>query len=83
MSNTQYHVAAGLAGIYAGITKPNAHEWSRKSDVTDEAINAVRDYMRGVAEGEGKDRLAYYWTTKDGKTVTLTLTVKEGKPAND
>lgn len=83
MNNTAYHVSAGMAGIYAGTLSSNKNKWRHKSEVTDEAINAVRDYMRGVAEGEGKDRLAYYWTTKDGKTVTLTLTVKEGKPAND
>lgn len=73
MSNTQYHVAAGLAGIYAGIIKPNGHEWSRKSDVTDEAINAVRDHMFDEAMGMNQDTLTYYWPRKDGRTVSLSL----------
>ena len=73
MTNAQYHVAAGLAGIYAGIAKPNSHEWSRKSEVTDEAINAVRDYMFAEAAATNQDTLTYYWTRKDGRTVSLSL----------
>ena len=37
----EYHVGCGLAGIYAGVMKPNGCEWKDKSEVTSEAISAV------------------------------------------
>lgn len=40
-----YHVGCGIAGIYAGTVKKNGIEWQNKSLVTDEAIDAVRDYL--------------------------------------
>lgn len=43
--------------------------WRNKSDVTDEAICAVRDYMVSecLNEKAGKIRGGYEWTRKDGK----------------
>ena len=40
----EYHVGCGLAGIYAGTLKNN-NEWKNKSDVTDEALCAVAQYL--------------------------------------
>lgn len=40
-----YHVGCGIAGIYAGTLKKNGYEWINKSDVTDEAINAVFQHI--------------------------------------
>lgn len=72
----EYHVGCGLAGIYAGTLKKNGREWQNKSDVTNEAIDAVRDYLclgiTGVQKSNG-----FEWKTKDGKIVTLMLTIKE------
>lgn len=41
---TRYRVGCGLNGIYAGILK-NEDEWKTKSDVTDEAVSAVAQYL--------------------------------------
>lgn len=42
----EYHVGCGAFGIYAGtLNHKNKYMWQNKSEVTDEAIGAVRDYM--------------------------------------
>ena len=40
---TEYHVGCGIAGIYAGVLR-NKNEWKDKTECTDSAIVAVRDY---------------------------------------
>lgn len=78
----EYHVGCGAFGIYAGtLNNRNKSMWQNKSEVTDEAIDAVRDYM--VQERLGgldcsKDTTGgYEWTLKDGRTVELRITIKE------
>mgnify|MGYP001302404918 CR=1 FL=1 len=75
-----YHVGCGLAGIYAG-TLRTPNEWCNKSEVTDEAINAVRDYMveeclGGLDCSKAKNG-GYAWTLKDGRTVELRVSILE------
>ena len=41
----EYHVGCGIFRIYAGILKPNGTEWKDKTDVTEEAISAVAEYL--------------------------------------
>lgn len=41
---TEYHVGCGVFGIYAG-TFNKKGEWRNKSDVTDEAVCAVAQYL--------------------------------------
>ena len=41
----EYHVGCGIAGIYAGTLKQSGDEWRNKSNVTNEAINAVAQYL--------------------------------------
>ena len=45
---SEYHVSCGMFGIYAGTVKKNGTEWKDKTRVTDEAIEAVRDWLRKV-----------------------------------
>lgn len=54
--------------------------WRNKSEVTDEAICAVRDFMTMACLGEdsGKINGGYEWTRKDGKTVKLIVSVVGG-----
>ena len=78
----EYHVGCGTFGIYAGtLNARNKNMWKNKSECTDEAINAVRDYMviellcgfdcrKSVSSG-------YEWTLKDGRVVELRITVKQ------
>jgi hypothetical protein len=51
--------------------------WRNKSDVTDEAIIAVRDHMLEVClKGrEGNTESGYEWKRKDGKKVLLLVKV--------
>ena len=47
----EYHVGCGIAGIYAGTLNKKGNLWTNKSDVTDEAVSAVAQYLleRGEA----------------------------------
>ena len=84
-----YHVSAGMfGGIYAGTLMPKKdgkpQMWRNKSDVTDEALNAVRDHMLSecVKEKEGKMQGGYEWMRKDGKKVVLLVKVEDGGATN-
>lgn len=78
----KYHVGCGKFGIYAGILNPkNKDLWKDKSDVTDETLCAVRDYMildliGGLECMEAKSD-GYEWTLNDGRIVELRITIKE------
>ena len=75
----EYHVGCGLAGIYAGTLKPKKKdEWQNKSCVTDEAIAAVRDYLLGTME-QGCHGNGLEWTRKDGKKITLMVSIHDGE----
>lgn len=78
----EYHVGCGAFAIYAGtLNKRNPSLWQNKSECTDEAINAVRDYMVQELLGGFDCRKAtssgYEWTLKNGKVVELRITIKE------
>lgn len=40
-----YHVGAGLFGIYAGTLNPKGDTWRNKSEVTREALSAAAQYL--------------------------------------
>lgn len=73
----EYHVGCGAFGIYAGTLKKNGREWMNKSDCTDEALEAVRDYLVQEAEQQGKDAWGFEWDRKDGKVVELIVKIRE------
>lgn len=80
----EYHVGCGFFGIYAGILKPNKPtEWKGKTECTDEAIEAVRDYMIDHCLGGfecRKDKSGgWEWKLKDGRTVQLIIEIKGGE----
>lgn len=71
----EYHVGCGLAGIYAGTLKAKKQdEWLNKSLVTEEAIEAVRDYLF-MNMKSGDTTYGYSWKRKDGRTVELVVRV--------
>lgn len=78
----EYHVAAGLFGIYAGTLKDNKTEWKNKTECTDEALKAVRDYIidecLGGTNCSKSNTGGYTWKLKDGRTVELTVSIMEG-----
>lgn len=77
----EYHVGCGAFAIYAGTLNKNKTMWNNKTECTDEAINAVRDYMvsecLGGFECEKANNGGYAWTLKDGRTVELRIAIKE------
>ena len=75
----QYHVGCGFAGIYAGTLKKNGYEWLHKSDVTNEAIDAVISHMYWKVP-EGEKAFAYAVKLKDGKYARLKLEVSDSCP---
>ena len=77
----EYHVGCGAFEIYAGTLNKNKTMWQNKTEVTDEAISAVRDYMvrelLGGLDCSKATSSGYEWTLKDGRVVELRVTVKE------
>lgn len=73
----EYHVGAGIAGIYAGTLNKNKTMWLNKTECTDEAICAVRDYMFDHLLDEKTTKTGYEWTRKDGRIVKLLIEVEE------
>ena len=41
----EYHVGCGITGIFAGTINKTSTRWVNKSDVTDEAISAVAQFL--------------------------------------
>lgn len=84
----QYHIGAGAFGIYAGIlNSKNKSLWQNKSDCTDEALCAVRDYMvlelLGGTKNPHTNTGGYEWMLKDGKIVELRVSIKQPKQDGD
>lgn len=80
----EYHVGCGVFGIYAGTLEPkNKSLWRNKSDVTEEAIEAVRDHMvmelLGGFDCSKASSSGWEWTLKDGRTVELRVTIKKSE----
>ena len=75
----EYHVTCGLAGIYAGTLKKSGIEWLNKSDVTNEAIGAVVEYMYFKIP-DGENTFAYGFKMRDGKYVRLKIEASDECP---
>lgn len=73
----EYHVGCGMSGIYAGtMKKGKKDEWRTKSDVTDEAIQAVANWMYYQVQENDKS-FGYAWKTKHGKVLSLICTIED------
>lgn len=73
---TEYHVGAGCFGIYAGTLNKRGNMWQNKTECTDEALAAVRDYLFNRIE-DGKSEFGYEWTSKDVRIITLMISVRD------
>lgn len=74
-----YSVGAGAFGIYAGVLNKLGDKWKSKTDVTQQAIEAVRDYMAfnfipNYLKGKTGSG-SYEWDTTDGRKVVLSIDV--------
>lgn len=79
----EYHVGCGAFAIYAGTTNKDKTLWKNKSDVTNEAIEAVMKYMvqdilGGFDCSLGKHTGGYQWDLTDGNTVELRVSINKG-----
>lgn len=78
----EYHVGCGLAGIYAGTLNPKTKDgyqtWRNKSDVTEEAIAAVAQYLKQELDFEKNGiEIARRYTSNDGTIIELKLSIVE------
>lgn len=74
----EYHVGCGAFGIYAGtLNSKNRNLWQNKTECTDEALCAVRDYLKDKADSQKLDRAGYEWTLKDGRVVQLVVEIRQ------
>lgn len=91
MKNPEYHVGAGVFGnIYAGtLTAPNKsglQMWRNRSDVTDEAINAVMEHFRTKLTLENRNTLDAKFNFANGAVLKVNFelvppgTEGEGEP---
>ncbi len=82
-----FHVGCSeLTGaIYAGIINKKGTKWLKQTDVTQEALAAVRDHFMNAysSQKEPVGTVGYQWTTKDGKTITLQLNIAETHERSD
>lgn len=69
----QYHIRMGTDAIYAGCLCPRSSAWRTRSEVTDEAIEAVRDYLLRLHDMGGKTSVI--WNI-NGRTVTLSISAE-------
>ena len=75
----EYHVGCGAFAIYAGTLNKSKTMWKNKTECTEEAIDAVRDYMveelLGGFDYEKMNKSGYEWKLKDGRTVKLMIEI--------
>ena len=76
----EYHVGCGITGIFAGTLNKKGDKWLNKSEVTDEAIGAVVDWL--YMERNGKKRHGYEWDMTNGSKVRLVLEVDDNADSN-
>lgn len=78
----EYHIGCGLTGIYAGTLNPKTKDgyqtWRNKSDVTEEAIAAVAQYLKQeLALEKNGTAIARRYTFNDGTIIELKLSIVE------
>lgn len=80
---SEYHVGAGCFGIYAGKLNKNKTMWvGDKSDVTDECIGAVIDYMLPDAKKSLSHKTGYQYDLIGGGKVQLYVEYIPGSKEN-
>lgn len=73
----EYHVGCGLAGIYAGTLNKQGTEWLNKSEVTEEARQAVIQYEKDRLKSEKRLKEMIKYTFRNGDVLTVTYELKK------
>lgn len=74
-----YHVGCGWSGIFAGTLNRKGDMWRNKSNVTNEALNAVAEYMRYKIPDDD-NCYALGFKTRDGKYLRLKVEIADTCP---
>ncbi len=75
----EYHVGCGAFGIYAGTLNKQKTMWQNKSDVTEEARQAVIQYEKDRLEISKRVQETVKYTFKNGDVLTVTYKLKKAK----
>ena len=70
----EYHVGCGITGIFAGTLNKKGDMWLNKSNVTDEAMRAVAQFLL-----EHKESMAFNYR---GKRYRLAVEPQESEADN-
>lgn len=79
----EYHVGCGAFGIYAGTLNKQKTMWQNKSDVTEEARQAVIMYEKDRLESENRLKETIEYTFRNGDVLTVTYALKKAQGATD
>ena len=71
----EYHVGCGITGIHAGTLNKKGNMWTNKSDVTDEALKAVAQFLL-----EHEEQMKFYY---QGKCYRLAVAQVEDEPQTE
>ena len=71
----KYHVGCGITGIFAGTLNKKGDMWVNRSDVTDEAISAVAQFLL-----DHKEAATFNY---QGKRYRLAVEPQESEVNND
>jgi hypothetical protein len=75
----EYHVGCGAFGIYAGTLNKHKTMWQNKSDVTEEARQAVIQYEKDRLKISKRVQETVKYTFKNGDVLTVTYKLKKAK----
>ena len=79
----EYHVGCGAFGIYAGTLNKKKTMWQNKSDVTEEARQAVIMYEKDRLKSEKRLKETTEYTFRNGDVLTVTYALKKAQGATD
>lgn len=75
----EYHVGCGAFGIYAGTLNPPRKDglqmWRQKSEVTEEAMSAVVQYIKQELMCKGKAKYSVQYKFTDNITANLIVEI--------
>lgn len=84
----EYHVGCGMFGnVYAGTMMPPRKDglqmWRNKSEVTNEAIEAVMGHFIMEIERDDKNKIQKAWEVRGNKTLKVTFELVPNKEHPD
>lgn len=75
-----YHVGCGAFGIYAGKINKRGDQWTNKTEVTDEALAAVTEYIMRRDDLKPGETAGIDYRPGNGTIISLRVSVKKEEP---